>query len=78
MVPEKRNRKKVEAFNPQPSGSKHQMMAERSRKVKENKEKEANKIKNRDRMRNAREKQQENDSSPKVKKSGKDTLAKKA
>ena len=47
MVPEKRERKKIVAFDPHPPGEKHQMMADRSRKVKAKKE-------NRDRMKKIR------------------------
>ena len=47
MVPEKRERKKIVAFDPHPPGEKHQMMAHRSRKVKAKKE-------NRDRMKKVR------------------------
>ena len=61
MVPEKRSRKKVEVFNPHPPGSRHQMMSERSRKIQAKKDVDTSKIKNRDRMRDARKKQKEDD-----------------
>ena len=37
MAPEKRLRKKPEAYDPNPPGSKHKMMSERSRKTKQKK-----------------------------------------
>ena len=55
MKPEKRSRKKAEVFDPHTPGTKHQMMALRSRMVKEKKQK----VKNRDRMRKIREKEKE-------------------
>ena len=48
MKPEKREKKKPEAFDPHPPGSKHKMMAERSKVTK-------GKKKDRERMRNVRE-----------------------
>ena len=61
MVPEKRSRKKVEVFNPHPPGSRHQMMSERSSKIQAKKDVDTSKIKNRDRMRDARKKQKKDD-----------------
>ena len=57
MKPEPRIRKKTEVFDPHPPESKHQMMADRSRKVKEKNQKVDSKMKNRDRMRSIREKE---------------------
>ena len=48
MKPEKREKKKPEAFDPHPPGSKHKMMAERSKVTK-------GKKKDRERIRNVRE-----------------------
>ena len=67
MKPEQRVRKKVEVFNPHPPGTKHQMMAERTRKVKDSKQKVENKIKNRDRMRVTREKEKDHETTQKGK-----------
>ena len=77
MKPEERNRKKVEAFDPHPPGTKHQMMAARSRKVKDGKQKVENKTKNRDRMRLVRQKEKENKTTQKEKKTQKKKLQKK-
>ena len=38
MAPEKRERKKTVKFDPHPPGSKHKMMSERSKNVKEKKD----------------------------------------
>ena len=48
MGPEKRTRKKTVVYDPHPPGTKHQMMSERSKKVKDKK-------KNKERMRKVRE-----------------------
>ena len=68
MKPEERNRKKVEAFDPHPPGTKHQMMAARSRKVKDGKQKVENKTKNRDRMKLVRQKEKGNKTTQKERK----------
>ena len=67
MKPEKRERKKVEVFNPHPPESKHGMMSDRSRKVKEKKQDEEKKVKDRDRKRETRQKEKENKASNKEK-----------
>ena len=77
MKPEPRTRKKVEAFDPHPQGSKHQMMAQRSKKLKEKKQHVEKKVKNRYRMRVVREKQSISQDKKSVKKNMKKTKKKK-
>ena len=76
MKPESRSRKKVEAFDPHPPGSKHQMMAQRSKKLKDKKQHVEKKVKNRDRMRVVREKQGNSQDKKSVKKNVKKIVKK--